>query len=84
MSAPVKIVTNIATGDPDKDRLSDIAREEDVDCGFYIVLPFAGPSTSRDAVGTGLELAANPGTYILVAGAGDAVDERIEAEAKIR
>jgi ABC-type transporter lipoprotein component MlaA len=84
VSAPVKIVTNIATGDPRKEHLSEIARQEDVDCGFFVVLHFAGPTTSRDAVGTGIELAANPGTYIVVIGAGDAANERIEAEATIR
>jgi ABC-type transporter lipoprotein component MlaA len=84
LSAPIKIVTNIATGDPSKEHLADIARQEDVDCGYFIVLPFAGPTTSRDAVGTAAEVAANPGTYIIVAGAGGAVDERIQSEAQIR
>lgn len=84
LSAPVSIVTNIATGDPEKDNLSDIAAQEDVDCGYFIVLPLAGPTTSRDAVGTGAELAVNPGTYIFVAGAGGAVSERYEAQAQIR
>ena len=84
LSAPVKIVTNIATGDPDKQHLADIARDRDVDCGYFIVLPFAGPTTSRDAVGTAAELAANPGTYIIVAGAGGAADKRIQSEAQIR
>lgn len=84
VTAPVKIVTTIATGDPKKERLADIARDNDVDCGFFVVLPFAGPTTARGAVGTGLELAANPGTYIAVLGASDAIDERIEAEVEIR
>jgi ABC-type transporter lipoprotein component MlaA len=84
LTAPVKIITNIATGDPEKQHLADIARENDVDCGFYVVLPFAGPTTSRDAVGTGVEMAANPGTYILPLGAGDAMDDRIQADVQIR
>lgn len=84
LTAPVKIVTNIVTGDPTKTRLADIAAQEDVDCGYFIVLPFAGPTTSRDAVGTGVEMAANPGTYIFVVGAGGAVSERYDAQAQIR
>ncbi len=84
VAAPVRIVTNMATGDQSKEHLSDIARQNNVDCGFFVVLPFAGPTTSRDAVGTGVELVANPVGQIIVMGAGSAANERIEAEVKIR
>ena len=84
VAAPVRIVTNMATGDQTKEHLSDIARQNDVDCGFFVVLPFAGPTTSRDAVGTGVELVANPVGHVIVMGAGSAANERIEAEVKIR
>jgi len=84
VTAPVRIVTNMATDDPSNEHLADIARQNDVDCGFFVVLPLAGPTTSRDAAGTGVELVANPVGHVIVLGAGSAANDRIEAEVKIR
>lgn len=85
VAAPVRLVTTIATDDQRNEHLADIARENDVDCGFFLVLPLAGPTTSRDAVGTGLEIGANIAAgQIVYAGAGAAANERIEAEVRIR
>lgn len=84
VSAPVHIVTAIATGDQKNDDLGDIAKEEGVDCGFYVVLPLAGPSTSRDATGEVVEMVVNPANQIIVLSAANGVNERIEAEVEIR
>lgn len=84
LNAPVHLVTTIVTGDQDNDDFADIARENGVDCGFFLVLPLIGPTSSRDAVGEALEVAANPASQVVVLGAGAAANERIEAEVKIR
>lgn len=84
LNAPVHLVTTIVTGDQANDDLADIARENGVDCGFYLVLPLIGPTSSRDALGEAVEFAANPASQVVVLGAGGAANERIEAEIKIR
>jgi ABC-type transporter lipoprotein component MlaA len=84
-SAPFRVVANIATGDPRNERLADIARDNDVDCGYFVVLPFAGPTTTRDAIGTGAEIGAGVvAGQIIYVGAGSAANDRIEAEVEIR
>jgi ABC-type transporter lipoprotein component MlaA len=84
VSAPVHIVTAIATGDQENDDLADIARENGVDCGFYVVLPLAGPTTSRDATGEAVEFVVNPANQLIVLSAANGANERIEAEVEIR
>lgn len=84
LNAPVHLVTTIITNDQKNDDLGDIARESGVDCGFYLVLPLIGPTSSRDALGEAVEIAANPASQIVVLGAGAAANERIEAEVRIR
>jgi ABC-type transporter lipoprotein component MlaA len=84
VAAPVHIVTAIVTGDQENDDLADIARENDVDCGFYVVLPLAGPTTSRGAAGEVVELVVNPANQIIVLSAASGANERIEAEVEIR
>lgn len=84
LNAPVHLVTTIITGDQANDDFADIARQNGVDCGFYLVLPLIGPTSSRGAAGELVEAAANPAGHIIVLGAGAAVNERIEAEVKIR
>ena len=84
VAAPVHVVTAIATDNQENDDLSDIARDNGVECGFYVVLPLIGPTSSRDAVGEAVEFAANPASQVVVLGAGAAANERIEAEVKIR
>jgi ABC-type transporter lipoprotein component MlaA len=85
VAAPVRIVTNIATGDHRNEHLADIAKDNDVDCGYFLVLPLAGPTTSRDAVGTGMEMAGGIAAgQIVYLGAGAAANDRIEADVQIR
>ena len=84
VTAPVHILTTIATDDQANEDLADIARENGVGCGFYLVLPLIGPTSSRDAVGEAVEFAANPASQVVVLGAGAAANERIEAEVVIR
>ena len=84
VTAPVHIVTAIATDDQENDDLADIARENGVDCGFYVVLPLVGPTTSRDAAGEAVEMVANPANQIIVLSAASGANERIEAEVEIR
>ena len=84
VTAPIHVVTAIATDDQENDDLADIARENGVDCGFFVVLPLVGPTSSRDAVGEAVEFAANPASQVVVLSAGAAANERIQAEVKIR
>jgi len=84
LNAPVHLVTTIVTGDQENDDFADIARQNGVDCGFFLVLPLIGPTSSRDALGEAVEIAANPASQVIVLGAGAAASERIEAEVKIR
>lgn len=84
LNAPVHLVTTIITGDQANDDFADIARQNGIDCGFYLVLPLIGPTSSRGAVGELVEVAANPASHVIVLGAGAAANERIEAEVKIR
>lgn len=84
LNAPVHLVTTIVTDNQENDDLADIARLNGVDCGFYLVLPLIGPTSSRNALGEALEIAANPASQVVVLGAGAAANERIEAEVKIR
>jgi len=84
VTAPVRIVTNIATGDEKDESLADIAKKEDLDCGFYLVLPLIGPSNLRDTVADTAGYAANPVAQVTVLSAGDAVDKRIRGEARIK
>lgn len=84
LNAPVHLVTTIITGDQANDDFADIARQNGVDCGFYLVLPLIGPTSSRGALGEVIEFAANPASHVIVLGAGAAANQRIEAEVKIR
>lgn len=84
VTAPVRIVTNIATGDEKDESLADIAKKEGMDCGFYLVLPLIGPSNLRDTVADTAGYAANPVAQVTVLSAGDAVDKRIRGEARIK
>ncbi len=84
VAAPVHIVTAIATDNQENDDLADIARENGVDCGFYVVLPLIGPTSARDAAGEAVEFVVNPANQIIVLSAASGVNERIEAEVQIR
>lgn len=84
VTAPVRIVTNIATGDEKDESLSDVAKKEGMDCGFYLVLPLIGPSNLRDTVADTAGYAANPVAQVTVLSAGEAVDKRIRGEANIK
>lgn len=83
LNAPVHLVTTIITGDQANDDFADIARQNGVECGFYLVLPLIGPTSSRNALGEAIEFAANPASHVIVLGAGAAANQRIEAEVRI-
>ena len=83
-TAPIRIISTFADDDDKAESLADVARKHDIDCGFYVVLPFIGPSNERDAIGDLASIAANSATSVVVLGAGSAVSERIEGEQRLR
>ncbi len=61
-------ILDISTGDGRKPRREDFGQTLavwGVDEGAYVVLPVAGPSTVRDTIGLGVDILADPLTWIL-------------------